>query len=62
MEIDYVFSLPAVLTTLAVAAAMITVFGGLGHLGHSASPRRALSPFGVEKVTLLRAALESPRT
>ena len=30
MEIDYVFSLPAVLTTLAVAAAMITVFGGLG--------------------------------
>jgi putative ABC transport system permease protein len=30
MEIDYVFSLNAVLTTLAVAAAMIVVFGGLG--------------------------------
>jgi putative ABC transport system permease protein len=30
MEIDFVFSLNAVLTTLGVAAAMITVFGGLG--------------------------------
>ena len=30
MEIDYVFSAEAVLRTLAVAAAMITVFGGIG--------------------------------
>ncbi|HEY8194747.1 MAG TPA: FtsX-like permease family protein, partial [Hyphomicrobium sp.] len=30
MEIDFVFSLNAVLTTLAIAGAMITVFGGLG--------------------------------
>jgi putative ABC transport system permease protein len=30
MEIDYVFSAAAVLRTLAVAAAMITVFGGIG--------------------------------
>jgi len=30
MEIDYVFSAEAVLRTLALAAAMITVFGGIG--------------------------------
>jgi putative ABC transport system permease protein len=30
MELDYVFSLNAVLVTLAVAAAMIAVFGGVG--------------------------------
>ena len=48
--------------TLAVAAAMITVFGGLGTWSHPEGASRALSPFRIERITLLLTALKAHRT